>query len=109
MSMRRGVALARGGGFLGRGGSRRGRTRGRSLPARLAAFVRRRMAGVGAAARAGFLAAAVVFVDGRPSAPFGLLFRDATLFVAPGDMVGLAFLLVGVFGFVAPRHRVSLR
>src|SRR5277367_1701756 len=96
----RGSALAGLGGFLGRGRSLRGGTRGRSFTAELAAFMRRRVPGMSAAARPRFLAAAVILVDGRPGAPLGFLLRNATLLVALGDMVGLAFLLVGVFGFV---------
>src|SRR4051794_6008088 len=81
--------------------------RGRGLAAELAALVRGGMTGRFAATRAGFLAAPVVLVDGRPGAALGLLLGDAALLVALGDMVGLPLLLVGVFGFVAARHRGS--
>src|SRR5678816_265059 len=63
------------------------------------------MAGVLAAAgAAGLLAAAVVLVDGGPGPGLGLLVRNAFLFVAFRDVVGLAFLFVGVFGLVSARH-----
>jgi hypothetical protein len=70
----------------------------------LSALVRRRMTGVGAAAGARFLAAAVVLVDRGPGAPLGFFFRHAARLVAFGDVVGLAFLLVGVLWLVATRH-----
>src|SRR5579862_5530546 len=62
------------------------------------------MPGMGAPTRARFLAAAIILVDGRPGAAFGFFFGNATLLVAFRDMVGLAFLFVGVFGLVAARH-----
>jgi hypothetical protein len=55
-------------------------------------------------AGAALVAAAAFLVDGRPGPPLGLMLRHAALFVAVGDMIGLAFLLVGVFRFVAARH-----
>ena len=71
----------------------------------LAAFVRGRVAGaLAAAGAAGLLAAAVVLVDGCPGPALGLLLGHAALLVAFGDVIGLAFLLVGVFGLVAARH-----
>ena len=54
------------------------------------------------------LTAAVVLVDGRPGSPFGLFFCHAALFVAFGDVLGLAFLLVGVLGLVCQRACVRL-
>src|SRR5437762_13620779 len=104
-----GVALAGRGRLLGRGRALGRRARGRRPPAfraaLLAALVGRRVAGVLAAARAaGLLAAAVVLVDRRPGPPLGLLLGDAALFVAFGDVVGLALLLVGVLRLVALGH-----
>src|SRR6266481_8138579 len=64
--------------------------------------------GVGnAAARAALVAAAGLLVDGRPCAPLGFLPADAAMLVAFLDVFGLAFLLVGVAGFVAARHDPS--
>jgi hypothetical protein len=61
--------------------------------------------GVGnAAAGAAFVAAAGFLVDGGPGAPLGFLPADAAAFVALLDVFGLAFLLVGIAGFVAARH-----
>lgn len=60
-----------------------------------------RLAGVLALARStGLHTAAIVLVDGRPGTALRLLFRDAAILIAFGDVIGLAFLLVGVFGFV---------
>src|SRR5215469_4551034 len=100
------MALAGGGGFLGRGRTRGSRAFGRRPTADPPALARRGVAFGMAAARAALLAAAALLVDGRPGAPFGLLFREAAAFVAFGDVVGLAFLLVGVLGLVAPGHAV---
>ena len=101
----RGVALARGGGLFGRRRSARWRSRGRRGAANPPAFVRGGMARRLAAARsAGALSAAIVFVDGRPGATFGLLLRNAAAFVALLDMLRLPFLLVGVFRLVAAWH-----
>src|SRR6185312_14623085 len=57
-----------------------------------------------AASGAGLLAAMSLGIDRRPGAALGLLFRDATVLIAFGDMIGLAFLLIGVFRFVAAGH-----
>jgi len=63
------------------------------------------MSGVLAAAgAAGILAAAVILVDGRPGPAFGLLVRNALILVALRDVLGLAFLLFRVLGFVSARH-----
>jgi hypothetical protein len=40
-----------------------------------------------------------------PRPPLGFALPDATLLVTFLDVLGLAFLLVGVLGFVASRHR----
>ena len=55
----------------------------------------------------GFLAAAVVFVDGRPSSTLGLFLLDAAIFIAFGNVISLAFLLVGVFRFITTGHHAS--
>src|SRR3954469_5961051 len=60
-----------------------------------------------AAARAALVAAAGFLVDGRPGAPLGFLRADAALLVAFLDMLGLAFLLVGVARFVTAGHAAS--
>src|SRR5262249_7350350 len=61
--------------------------------------------GIGnAAPRTALVAAAGFLVHRRPSAPLGFLFPDAPLLVTLLDMFGLAFLLVGIAGFVAARH-----
>ena len=99
------VPLARRGGLFRRCRTVRGRTRGGGLATQFAAFMRRRMASVLAATRATRpLAAAVVRVDGRPSAPLGFLFGHTLLRAAFLDMLGLTVLLVGVFGFVSARR-----
>ncbi len=46
--------------------------------------------------RTAFFAAAVLFINGRPSAFFGFVFAHAALFVTFFDVFGLAFLFVGV-------------
>jgi hypothetical protein len=48
------------------------------------------------AARAGFLAAAVLLVDRGPGAGLGFVLAAAALFIALLDMRGLALLLVGI-------------
>src|SRR5882757_2690029 len=58
-----------------------------------AAFPRRRMVFFGPAAGAALLPAVRFLVHGRPSAPFGLLLRNAAVFVAFLDVLGLALLL----------------
>jgi len=100
-----GVAFAGLGGLAGRSRPRCGAARGRGFAAELSTPMCGGMAGMDASTRAaGRLAAAVVFVDGGPGASLGFLFGDAAPLVALGDVVGLAFLLVGVFRFVAARH-----
>src|SRR5262245_8487162 len=98
-----GVALARRRGLSCRGGAFRSRSGSRCLPAELATFMGRRMAGVLAASRARFLAAAIVLVDGRPGPALGLVLRHTPLFVAFRDVVGLTLLFVRVFRLVAAR------
>jgi hypothetical protein len=64
------------------------------------------MASVHATPRAaGSLAATVILIHRRPSAAFSFLLTNTALFIALGDVIGFALLLVGVFGFVAARHR----
>src|SRR5262249_43776554 len=53
---------------------------------------------------AALLAAVILLVDGGPGAALRLLFGNATLFVAFLNVLGLTLLLVGIAGFVAPRH-----
>jgi len=48
--------------------------------------------------------ATVVLVDRRPGAALRLLGGNAAFLVTRLDMLGLANLLVGIFGFVAARH-----
>jgi hypothetical protein len=62
------------------------------------------MAGGVAATRAALVAAAVFLVHGRPGPALGLGFRNAARFVAFGDVVRLALLLVRVFRLVAAGH-----
>jgi hypothetical protein len=76
-----------------------GRSRRCRLAAFLAAFVGCGMTGMLAlSGTAGLLAAAIILVDGRPGPALGFLFGYATVFVAFGDVVSLAFLLVGALG-----------
>jgi hypothetical protein len=56
---------------------------------------------------AGLFAAFVDFIHRRPRAALGLFLRQAALFVAFLDVLGLAFLLVGVLRFVASGHAGS--
>ena len=67
-------------------------------------FGRRFVALFAVAGAAWFLAAAGHFVDGRPSAAFGLFFGHAALFVALFNVLGLSLLFVRVFGLVTPWH-----
>lgn len=53
-------------------------------------------------------AAAVFFVDGRPSATFGFVLRNAPLLVPLLDVQCLSLLLVGIGRFVSLRHRTML-
>jgi hypothetical protein len=70
--------------------------------------VGRGVTGILAAAGAGFLAAAIVLVDGGPGAAFGFLFGYATILLAFGYVVSLALLLVGISGFIPSGHDVLL-
>src|SRR5215469_13776542 len=89
----RGVALARSGGLSRRSGSARPRSLGRRHAAHAPALVRGGMACRLATARsADAFSAAVVLVDCRPGATFGLLLWDAAAFVALLDMSGFALL-----------------
>ena len=49
----------------------------------------------------GLLSAAIVFIDSGPGPALGFFLSDASLLVALSNMVGLAFLFICVFGFVA--------
>jgi hypothetical protein len=49
-----------------------------------------------ASAGAGLLAATTLLVDGGPSKTLGFFLGNATIFVAFLDVLGLAFLLVGI-------------
>lgn len=49
-----------------------------------------------ACARSRTFSAAVVLVDRRPGPTLGLFLRNATLLISFGDMVGFAFLFVGI-------------
>jgi len=53
------------------------------------------------------LAAAIVFIDGCPGSPLCLFLRYSPILIAFSDVIGLAFLLVRVFGFIATRHGIS--
>lgn len=69
----------------------------------------RRVSGMFALAGAtGLLTAAVIFVDGRPGTALGFIFGNAAVFVAFGDVVGFAILLVSVLGFVTTGHGMVL-
>src|SRR3984893_14765894 len=57
-----------------------------------------------ASPRSALLAAAALFVDGRPSPSFRFLFGDAARLLALGYVIGFALLLVGVFGFITTWH-----
>src|ERR1035437_8986452 len=54
---------------------------------------------------AAFFAAAGKFVDGGPGAGFRIFYADTLLLVASFDVCRLTFLLVGVAGFIALRHK----
>jgi len=56
------------------------------------------------ATTAGLLAAARFFVDGGPGATLALLGGHAALLVTLSDVLGLAFLLIGVRRLIALRH-----
>src|SRR5215213_3450132 len=57
---------------------------------------------------AALLAAPRGRVDRGPRAPLGLVLRDAAVFVALLDVLGLPLLLAGVTAFVASRHTSTL-
>src|SRR6266478_7689678 len=102
------VSLAGCGRLLCGARSRRGRPSCRCLaaarPADPAAALRGHVGVGNAATRAALVAAAGLLVDGRPCAPLGFLLADAAMLVSFLDVFGLAFLLVGVAGFIAARH-----
>src|SRR5690606_35094004 len=102
-----GVALAGGSGLFGRGGPFGGGTAGRGFAAFLATLAGGRITGLVATAGAGFVATAIVLVDRGPGATLGFIGRDAPLFIALLDMLGLALLLVGIGGFVTLGHGSS--
>src|SRR5690606_33452134 len=81
------------------------RSRGRGRAAFPAPLMRRGMSGGFAATGASrLLAAAVVLVHGGPGAPLGLVLGYAALLIPLSDMIGLALLLAGIFGFFAAWH-----
>src|SRR6266550_6760727 len=51
-----------------------------------------------------FFTAVRCLVDGRPGAALGFILRYAAFLVAFLDVVGLSFLLVGVFRFITAWH-----
>ena len=57
---------------------------------------------------AGLIATAVVLINGRPSPALRFFLVDAALLVTLCDMIGFAFLFVGIFGFVAAWHSQTL-
>ncbi len=57
---------------------------------------------------AGLFSAAIVLVDRRPGATLCLILGHATAFLALFDVLGLADLLVGIFGFIALWHGAPL-
>ena len=103
-----GITLASSCRFLRRGGPCRfGSRRGR-FAALLAAFSRRLLVRRSASAgTAGFFTAVIARVNGCPGATFGFLFGHTALAVALFNMLGLAFLLARIFGFIAARHFTS--
>src|SRR5262245_60916606 len=98
------AALAGGGGLLGRTRSGGGGALGGGAPADAAALLGGRLVDALAAARPAFLAAAGHGVDGGPGAPLGFLLRHAAMLIALFDVLGLAFLLTGVFCLRSARH-----
>src|SRR5690606_21897575 len=56
---------------------------------------------------AGILAATILFVDCGPGNPLRILLALAFLLLALLDVLGLAFLLVGIAGLVTARHDES--
>src|ERR1700754_1976213 len=100
-----GVALSGRSRLLGRGGALGGGAVGGVGATDLTAAMGGRVAGVLAAAGTAFLlGAAIVLVEFGRGPPLGLFFRHAAVLVALVNVVGLAFLLVGIFGFVATGH-----
>src|SRR5690606_26459695 len=104
MRMMFGIAFARRRRFLGRGRPIGGTPAGRSLATLFTALMRSGVAGLRAATRARFLAAAIVLVHRRPGAALGFVLAHALFLVAFLDMLGLALLLVGIGGFIALGH-----
>lgn len=102
MGVRLRIALTGSRGFFRRGASVRRRARRGGIATDLAASVSGGVAGVGASSGAGFLAATVVLVHGGPGPGFGFVFGNAAMLIALGDVVGFAFLFVGVLG-LSPR------
>src|SRR5207302_10965633 len=96
------------GGLFGRGGALRGRAGCRGRPALLSALLRRGLVHTLAAARATFLAAAGHGVDRGPGAALGFSLGGASLLVAFLDVLGLAFLFLGVLGLLSTGHRSAL-
>src|SRR4051812_34201791 len=93
------------------GRRRAGRSRAprRGAATQLAALARGGMAFRLAATGAALLAAAALLVDGGPGATFGFLVRHTALFVALGNVVSFAILLVGVTRLVTAWHKVLRR
>jgi hypothetical protein len=84
--------------------------RRRSLSADASALARRRLVHLLAAAgTAGLLSAASHIVDGGPGTALGFVLADTALLIAFLDVLGLAFLLAGVFRLVATGHGYLLR
>ena len=100
-----GIALARSRRLLSRCRSICSRSGRRSLATFFASLMSSRVAGMLTPTRtARLLATAIILVDGCPSPALGFLFRDTALLVAFGNMIGFAFLFVGVFGLVTTWH-----
>jgi hypothetical protein len=59
---------------------------------------------VAVSAATGFFTATVHLVHGSPGPTLGFFFRYASAFVPFFYVLSLAFLFVGVFGFVSARH-----
>src|SRR5689334_1369213 len=98
-------AFAGRGGLLGRTGFGRRGSCGRSPAPQFSALPGRGMAGrLTATGATWFLAASIVLVDGRPRPLFGFLLADPALLITLCDVIGFAFLFVGVFRLVAARH-----
>src|SRR5579871_1888579 len=63
---------------------------------------------MGPAAGPAGLTTTIVFIHRGPGPPFGLFRGNAALLIALGYVVGLAFLLVSIFAFIASWHVNSL-